>query len=203
MKELDLKPACDRARKTQHQWIDMYNTQAGEFKNKRMIASSDIIRAPGYASREAFESLQNDFFVGLGIVLSTRNSYERTTLAGKVIHNYQSSVVRPKAIFLEEIPVLNGEDANDVVKINSGLLYARALADDEYAKPADLLKRLVALTQREPRSIWFYTPNQSSRALYTETAVGLIGEASRFYIGGCGRFDELSMRTRGIALATR
>lgn len=198
---IDTQPADNGAYKTQEQWIISYNGQEGEFKGKRMISSPDILGAPEHASAEELASLQEDCRDSW-IVTGTHNSYHPNTLAGKVIHNYLSAVVRPKVVSLDDIPVLQGVPLTEVVKMQSGLLYVRALADDEHAKSVDLSKNLVELTGREPQDILFYTPTQSSRNSYPERAVGFGDVGGRFRVSGL-RFDDGSGLSRGVLIIPR
>ena len=199
---IDLQPADGGAHRTQQQWIALYNAQEGEFKGKRMIASYDVIGAPSSASPKLLASLQKDC-VEYWIITSTHNSYQRSTLAGNVIHNYQSTVVRPKIIYLDEIPVLQGEPASKVVEMPGGLLYIRALANDRHAKPAALLNGLVALAQREPEDIFFHTPDQDSRNMDSERAVRFGDGGGGFHVGGGSRFVNGNGRSRGVFVSPR
>lgn len=177
---IDLQPA-DKAYRTQKQWIELYNAQEGGFKGKRMISAPDVIGAPEHASPEALAGLQQ-YYRKLWVVTSTHIRYQPDTLAGVVTHNYQSTVVSPKILFLDEIPVLQGEPVSKVVKTLEGLSYLRALADNKYAKPVELLGRLVALSQQEPENIALQTPDQGSRISCTERAVGFGDDAGRFHV---------------------
>ncbi|MCK4521289.1 MAG: hypothetical protein KAU20_01855 [Nanoarchaeota archaeon] len=201
---IDLQPAEDGAYKTQENWIALYNTQEGEFKGKRMISAPDVIGASELASPEALASLQKDCRESW-VITSTHISYQPDTLAGVVTHNYQSAVVSPKVISLDEIPVLKGEPASKVVETTRGLSYVRALADDRYAKPATLLKRLVALShgEKEPEKITLWTPDRGLRRLYTERAVGFGDDVCGFRVYGSILFSSVMGRSRAVLINPR
>lgn len=200
---MDLQPACNGAYKTQKDWIELYNSQQGEFRGKRMISSPDVIKAPEHALPEALASLQKDCREAV-IITSTHNRFkpdiQYKPLAGNVIHNYQSRIVTPKIISLDEIPVLQGEPADKVVGTIRGLAYVRALADNRYAKPAKLLKLLVALSQREPENIAFWTPDQNLRKQYPEWAVRFYDFGDWFLVYGVSDFGNVSGRSRGVLI---
>ncbi len=206
---IDLQPAQHGKFRIQEQWVALYNAQEGEFKGKRMISSPDMIGTPEIASPEALASLQKDC-IDRWVVTSTHNSfipYQRTPLAGDVIHNYQSSVVRPKLISLDEIPVLRGESARIIERkddfAKSTLRYLRALADDRYVKPITLLKRLSTLAQREPEDIALWTPSQSSRQSIPERDVRFYGNDVRFHVDGDSIFDSNVGHSRGVLINPR
>ncbi len=202
---IDLQPAEDGAYKTQKNWIALYNAQEGEFKGKRMISAPDVIGASELDSPEALASLQEDCRGLSWVVTGTHTSFRPYTpykpLAGDVIHNYQSTVVRPKVISLDEIPVLQGVPASKVVETRKGLSYLRALENDMYANPVTLLKRLVALSpKKEPRNIVLWTPDQCSRISYPERAVGFSDTVYKFIVYG-NHFDNANGRSRGVLIS--
>jgi len=202
---IDLQPAEDGTYHTQKKWIALYNAQEGEFRGKRMISAPDIIGAPEIASPEALTSLQKDCIYSW-VITSSHTSFrphQPNPLAGNVIHNYQSSVVSSKVISLDEIPVLQGESANRVVETAEGLSYLRALADDRYAKPETLLKRLTALSQRDPEDIALWTPEQGSRGSYPERPVVFGDLSHRFCIEGDNDFDYSGGHSRGVLINPR
>ena len=199
---IDLQPADNMACRTQRDWIALYNAQKGEFRGKRMISAPDVIGAPERASPEAFASLQKDCRESV-VVPSTHISYQPNTLSGIVTHNYQSIVVNPKIISLDEIPVLQGEPVSKVIETTRGLSYVRALADDKYVRPATLLNRLVALSQREPKDIELWTPTQDSRRSYQERAAGFGGGDRWFRVGGGYYFGNGVGRSRGALISPR
>lgn len=176
---IDPYPADNGAWRTQEEWIREYNTQKKAFEGKRIINLSDLLkltkrRGPKYTPftlRNLRKSCQ-DYYV----VTGTHNSYDKETLTGKVVHNYQSRVMPPKIIKLDEIPILEGVSADDVAKTQSGRLYFRALADDPYAKPSVVLRNLEALTNKDPKNILFYTPAREKRKETVEGSVVLFDD---------------------------
>lgn len=203
---MDLAPALNGAYNPQKQWIALFNSQEGEFKGKRMITSSDVINASDIVdSLEALASLQRD--IKNGVVTSTHNSYAPDNLSGTITHNYQSSVVQPRSITLDNIPVLQGESVKIIEgKTNLAVAareYLKALANDRYVKPVTLLKRLSLLSQREPEDIVLWTPDQSSRVAYSERAVGFGGVGHRFRVVGIYSFDCNYGLSRGVSVSPR
>jgi hypothetical protein len=196
---MDLQPAKNRASHTQNQWIALYNSQRGEFHGRRMITSSDVIKAPEIAP-EALPSLQKDC-LDYWVVTSTHISYRPNALAGDITHNYQSAVVRPRMISLDVIPVLQGVSAREVVRISAGRLYLRALANDRYATESRLLQRLADLSQKEPENIFLYTPYQGLRASNPESAVWFGDISAGFNIDGGNIFGDGSGHSRGVLVS--
>ena len=201
--DMDLAPALNGAYKTQKQWIELYNSQQGEFKGKRMLTSSDVINVSDVVdSLEALASLQRDCRKDW-IVTSTHIGYTPANLSGTITHNYQSTVVQPRSITLDNIPVYQRESVKNVVETSEGRAYLRALADDRHINPVTLLKRLSLLSQREPKDIVLWTPDQSSRAAYSERAVRFVDDGHRFRVFGDNFFGVNVGRSRGVSVSLR
>lgn len=199
---MDVQPAQNAADHSQYNWIRLYNAQRGEFKGKRMINSADVIGVAEHVSLEAFVNLQGDYRQTY-VVSSTRTSYDSISLAGNVTHNYISLVARPKIISLDEIPVLRGVPLSRVVETSSGLLYVKALADDEHASAKDLLTRHSILAGREPNEIAYWTPTLSSRMSYPEKAIRFNDNGDRFHVVGCNYFGGSIGHSRGVLINPR
>lgn len=202
---IDPQPAINGARKTQEQWIAPYNAQEGEFKGKRMLDSYDVINAPRNQPN-AVPSLIKDCIDYL-LVTGTHIAFKpQENLAGDVIHNYQSTVVRPRVIPLDEIPVLEGIPVQKVVEMTSGLLYVRALANDMKAKPKDLLNNFEALAREAKKGIEqviFWTPDQASRESNPERAVRFLDDGGGFHVDGDYRFVSNVGYSRGVSVSPR
>lgn len=198
---IDPYPALNGATHTQEQWISLYNSQGGEFKGKRLINAYDLIQAPK-TNPQVLPSLQEDCRRSW-IVTAAHNHFKQRTLAGDVIHNYLSTVASPIRIYLDEIPVLEGVPAIQVVENQAGLLYFRALANDMDAKPRDLLSNLETLTQRDANKILVYTPNQDSRNSYPERAVRFGNVDLWFHVSGDIHFDFDIGLSRGVSVNPR
>lgn len=195
---IDLQPIGDGVHKTQEEWIKFYNSEV------RMISAPDVIGASKYASPEALEILKKECTDSF-IITSTHISYKPKTLAGVVTHHYQSTVVNPKIISLDEIPVFWGESVKKVVKTKEGLLYLRALADDRYAKPNELLEMLVKLSKMEPKDIHLCTSQESSREeAYPGRAVAFgFGRDHGFSIDGASCLKYMSGHSCGVLISPR
>jgi len=168
---------------TQKEWIALFNAQGKGLKRKRMLSASDAFRVPEKSSKEEVESLQQECRA-LWVITSTHHTYHPKNPACTISHNYQSTVVAPRVITLDSLPVLRGVPASKLIRTQSGRLYLGALEDDMYAQPATLLNRLVAFAQRDPEDIFFYTPTVASRRRNPERAVRLDSDCDGFYIRG-------------------
>ncbi len=163
-----------------------------------MIASYDVMDAPRHSPIATLDSLRKDFR-DYWLATSTRNVLNRDNLSGRVVHNYGSK--NPISVALDEIPVLEGSFAPEVVKTRSGLLYVRALANDASATADDLVGRLADLSQKDPKDIRIWTPSQASRKDVPERAVGFVYYRGRFHVDGYyGWVDGGDGRSRGVSV---
>ena len=196
---VDIQPADNGATRTQEQWIAEYNKQEGDKKGKRMIASYDVLGVTRHSPKETLESMRNDCR-SYWLVTSTHPSYNRRDLSGRVIHNYNSTIVKPTVISLDEIPELNAVPLPEVLKMLSGLLYVRAWANNPHATKKALLKAFEDFGENDTKDILFYTPDQSSRASYPERAAGFDFGNDRFRVDGIDGADDYDGRSRGVSV---
>jgi hypothetical protein len=214
---IDIKPIWDDWRTTQINWSLLFNQQVGEFEGKRMINSADVINASEYATPEEIEGLQKTC-EEYGLITATQLFYHPhyinseflsyapgeglDNLRAKLTLNLASTVAEPKETYLDEVPILEGVSARNVVDMSKGLRYLRALADDEWAEPATLLNRLATLANRDPDDILFWTSNRQDRGRFQLVPVKFAYEGKRFHItGGFNREGNIILGyTHGVKL---
>ena len=199
MPVIDLQPALDGKNQYQKDWINFYNKQEGKAKNKRMILASDVYRAGNSKSKELLASLRKDFDDSV-VVSGTRNLYNKDNLAGKIVHNFNSTIAKPIELAVAEIPVYKSENVKNVVE-GKGLAYAQALFQTK-DKSAKIIDTLETLSQKGAEDIRFWTPDQSSRKNNSERAVWFDCGDDGFRVDGddWGWDDVYSGRSRGVLL---
>jgi hypothetical protein len=193
---VDLKPALSGNTKCQKDWIEFYNKQEGEAKGKKMITASDIYNAG--KSKDLLASLRKDF-KDSWIVTGTRILYNKDNLAGKIVHNFNSTIAKPIEIAVAEIPIYQEEKIKNVVE-GKGLAYTQAVFNTK-DKAVKIIDTLEKLSQKSAEDIIFWTLTRDSRKSYSETAVGFGGYYYiRFHVGGDR--DYVSGRSCGVLLKT-
>ncbi len=164
-------------RKTQKDWIEYFNN-----KNLKMISASDIYRAAKQENKSIIESLKEDFKESWEVT-STRIIYNKNNLNAEIIHDADSTIVKPKK-YKVKVPELSGEFKQD----SETEKYLQALFDtkDNIDKILKVLKKF-----GRDRQLRLWTPSQSLRAEKQVRSVDLgFGVFGRFdVIGSCWFYD--------------
>ena len=170
--QINKEPECEiikkQMKKTQKDWIDYFNS-----KNTKMISAPDIYRAIKTGSKAVIESLKKDFEEAWETT-STRIIYNKDNLNAEIIHDADSTVVKPKK-FKIKVPVLNESFKQDLE--TEKYLQALFNTKDSIDKILKVLKKF-----GKDKELRFWTPSQSSRKSKQIRSVEL-------YFGGLGEFD--------------
>lgn len=189
--EFDLNVADNGKYRNQEEWIELYNSQKGEYKGKKMISAPDIYLIGKSASDEVLNSLRNHFD-NRWIILNTRISYNKNNLSGVIIHD----VVERK---LPVIPVYDPVSLEEVLSEGNGVKYVRALFNtrDSIKTISEVLENI---SRRKAGNINLWTPNQSSRNSYPERSVRFYGGNDKFHVNGYIHFIDSSGRSCGMLI---
>ena len=91
--------------KTQKDWIPHFNA-----KGEKMISAPDLYNLAKENNKEILKSIQEDFEEY--VVTSTRINYMKDSLDAEIIHDFGSTVVKPKSINVK-VPVYVGEKTRE------------------------------------------------------------------------------------------
>lgn len=189
---IDSEPADGGKYRTQQDWIAFFNEQ-----KKPMVSAPDIYRVGKGGQEKLVESLREDFDKRWETT-STRISYSPDTLNAKVIHNYGSTVVQPHEKQLI-VPVYTDTTLDSVLGISQGVKYLRTLFDTN-DNDKSIAQALTALSGKNVRDIYVWTPTQESRAQKTERAVGFDFGRDGFRVNGDFWVGGYVGRSRGVSV---
>ena len=132
---------------TQKDWVEYFNN-----KNLKMISASDIYRAAKQENKSIIESLKEDFKESWEVT-STRIIYNKNNLNAEIIHDADSTIVKPKK-YKVKVPVLSGDFKQD----SKTEKYLQALFDtkDNIDKILKVLKKF-----GKDKKIKLWTPSQA------------------------------------------
>jgi hypothetical protein len=147
----------DGTYRTQEQSIDYHNE-----RKESMLSMPNIFQLVKENNTEAIESLRKDFDKRW-IITSTRIIYDKDNLSAKIIHNADSTVVKPTEINLKEIPYCNPTYLNKLLETEEGLDYIRALINNKKVTKKEIINFFTALSRKKEKNIMFWTPSQNSR----------------------------------------
>ena len=193
---IDPQPADNGGYRTQKEWIAYFNKLG-----KPMISAPNMYQAGKTASDEVLDSLRKDFDEHW-IVSSTRIKYNPNDLSALIVHNFGSTVVKPKKIALKVIPVYESTILSHALDSEDGVLYNQALYDTR-DDPKTITEVLENLSKRKADNIRLWTPSQSSRNSYPERAGGFFDDYGRFHVAGYVYFDYYFGRSRGVSMSPR
>ena len=186
---IDSKPASEGKEKTQEDWID-YFVDHGRI----MISAPNVYNA--VLQKDILDSLRKDFKAGL--ITSTRLIYNPKNLETKIIHDYGSSIIKPKIITIEA-PVFEGVPIAKALE-GKGLIYAQALfcTDDNLTKIVEVLEEL---SQMGAERIRLWTPDQASRIRFSDRAAGFASYNNMMFTV-TAVYDPINYpcRSRGVQL---
>ncbi len=192
---IKILPRPDDEYRTQEEWVNYFNKE-----KKPMISMPNVFQLVKENKTEAIESLRKDF-KDSWLVTSTRIIYSKDNLSAKIIHNADSSIVKPKEIDLKEIPVCRPTYIKELLETETGLNYVRALIDSKKATKEEIIKFFVALSGKEEKNIRLWTPSQSSRESKQIRSVGLCFDYfDGFLVDGDNWFDDYGGLSRGVII---
>jgi len=180
-KESECETIKKKIIKTQKDWVEHFNN-----KGEKMISAPDIYKS---TKKDIIESLKADF-QEKWIITSTRIIYNKDNLNAEIIHDADSTIVKPK-IYNIKVPIIEGDFKQD----SETELYLQALFDTK----DKINKILKTLKKFGKDNLTLYTPTQSQRNDYHVCSVDLcFGCFGRFDVFGFGRFDYGSGFSRGV-----
>ncbi len=185
---IDSAPADNGRYKPQRDWIDLFNKEG-----KAMISAPDVYRALD----SVLPSLREDFSKSW-LVTSTRVSYNHKDLSARIIHNFGSTVVKPKETSLI-VPVYRNELVESVVAKAEGLRCLQALFSTK-DNASKLIGRLERISEKEAKDIRIWTPDQDSRRNYSERSACFGYGGDRFHVCGDYWFDDYGGLSRGVSV---
>ena len=184
-KEHECEVVKKELKKTQKDWVEHFNN-----KNIKMISTLDIYRAAKQENKTIIESLKEDFKESWEVT-SVRIIYNKNNLNAEIIHDADSTIVKPKK-YKVKVPVLSGDFKQDSETEN----YLQALFDTK-----DSLDKIIKVLKKfdKNRELRLWTPSQSSRAEKQVRSVVLYFVVfDRFDVGGDGWFDGDYGFSRGM-----
>ena len=193
MNKTTILPRPDNSHRTQEEWINFFNTE-----KKPMISMPNIFQLVKENNIEAIESLRKDF-KDHWFITSTRIIYNRDNLSAKIIHNADSTIVKPTEINLKEIPVCRPTYIKELLESDVGLDYIRALIDNKKATKEEIISFFTELSGKEEKNIRLWTPSQSSRKNRQVRSVVLdFYDFGRFVVVGIFWVDGNVGLSRGV-----
>lgn len=175
------------------------NHIAGFNELKKVMAALPDYYAAGKSGDDALiASLRKDFSESW-IVGSDRIKYDAKSLDAKIIHYFDSTVIKPV-----EVPVFipdysNGPILDDVLGTAQGLAYVQALFNTP-DNAEEIKKTFFALSGKASISTRVWTPDQASRKSVPDRAAFLGCSLDSFLIDGDFPFND-SGRSRGVSLS--
>ncbi len=182
---------------------NMTQDRAIKFWNERnlpMVSIADTWKLQKQNNEESISELRKDWKGLNWQMTSTRIIYEVSSLKGKVIHNFGSTVTDQIEIKLDEIPVCQPIYMDKLLESKSGLNYIRALINDKKATKKQIIDGFDKLSGKKANKIRFWTPTQEERLNRPFRAVGLCFDYGRFVVGGYGWVDDGSGLSRGVKI---
>lgn len=180
---------------TQDRAISFWNE-----RNTPMMSMADVWQVAKENNSEVIEDLRKDWKGWYWQVTSTRIIYDVSSLKGKVIHNFGSTVVKQTEIALDEIPVCQPTYLEELVESKAGLEYLRALLNDMNAEKEDIIKLLESLSGKKKEKIRFWTPTKKEKLNRPLRAVWLCFYDDRFLVYGSSWLDFNVGISRGVRL---
>ncbi len=193
MSKIKLLPR-DEEYRTQEQAIAHHNE-----RKECMLSIPDVFQIVKENNTEAIESLRKDFDPRW-LVTSTRIIYNKENLSAKIIHNADSTIVKPTEINLKEIPVCQPTYINKLIETEAGLKYVQALINNNKATREQITNFFVTLSGKKEKNIRLCTPSQSSRRDRQVRSVDLYFYVFGRFDVGDGWFDVNSGLSRGVII---
>lgn len=189
----DVTPIIDRvaadngAFHTEEEWVAYFNA-----RRKRMIGAPDIYIASDAVLRNLRENCKNL------LVTQPRIIYNPDDLVARVIHNFDSTIAKPKERKIT-IPAYDGMPLSRVLQKEKSVIYLQALFDTN-DEPNVMAERLEHIADTKSDYILVYTPLKRSRETYPQRATGFGYSGHWFFISGRVYSGGLS---RGVLIGSR
>ena len=182
--EAETEVVTKKLRMTQQDWITHFNK-----KGEKMVSAADLYSLAKEDNKELLKSIQKDF--EYYVVTSTRINYIKDSLDAEIIHDFGSTVAKPKATNVK-IPIFEG----DFEENSETEMYLQALFDTQDSLQ-DIQKNLEVLSNNGKLRLW--TPDQGMRNRRQERAVWLcfFGDG-RFNVDGDNWIDGDDGLSRGV-----
>ncbi len=183
---------------------NMTQDRAIQFWNERnlpMVSMADTWKLQKQNNEESISELRKDWKGFNWQITSTRIIYEVSSLKGKVIHNFGSTVTKQIEIKLDEIPVCQPIYLDKLLESKLGLNYIRALINDKKATKKQIIEGFANLSGKKANKIRFWTPTQEERLNRPFRAVRLYFNDDRFNVNGNDWIDNNNGLSRGMTLA--
>ena len=177
---------------TQDQFIEKRNKQG-----IRSLSAIDIYRFPEnkqYKDIENFKRDCNESYFETG----DRIKYQEKGNKGTIIHNYNSTVVKPAKTTIA-IPVLSYASLDDVLETEIGLKLVQSIFKTRH-NSKKIKENVYILSDKSADKTKISTPDQDSRKDYPERAVFFYFDVGDFHVVGDDRVDNYDGRSRGVSL---
>ena len=177
---------------TQDQFIEKRNKQG-----IRSLSAIDIYRFPEnkqYKDIENFKRDCNESYFETG----DRIKYQEKGNKGTIIHNYNSTVVKPAKTTIA-IPVLSCVSLDDVLETEIGLKLVQSIFKTRH-NSKKIKENVYILSDKSADKTKISTPDQDSRKDYPERAVFFGFDGGGFRVDGDDHVDINNGRSRGVSL---
>ena len=177
---------------TQDQFIEKRNKQG-----IRSLSAIDIYRFPENKQYKDIENFKRDCNESY-FVTGDRIKYQEKGNKGTIIHNYNSTVVKPAKTTIA-IPVLSYASLDDVLETEIGLKLVQSIFKTRH-NSKKIKENVYILSDKSADKTKIWTPNQNSRKDYPERAVFFSFGGGVFHVNGDNRVDNDGGRSRGVSL---
>ena len=177
---------------TQDQFIEKRNKQG-----IRSLSAIDIYRFPEnkqYKDIENFKRDCNKSYFATG----DRIKYQEKGNKGTIIHNYNSTVVKPAKTTIA-IPVLSYASLDDVLETEIGLKLVQSIFKTRH-NSKKIKENVYILSDKSADKTKISTPDQDPRKDYPERAVFFSFYDGGFRVNGGNHVDNYDGRSRGVSL---
>src|SRR3989344_5548633 len=177
---------------TQDQFIEKRNKQG-----IRSLSAIDIYRFPEnkqYKDIENFKRDCNKSYFATG----DRIKYQEKGNKGTIIHNYNSTVVKPAKTTIA-IPVLSYASLDDVLETEIGLKLVQSIFKTRH-NSKKIKENVYILSDKSTDKTKISTPDQDSRKDNPESAVFFGFNGGDFRVDGDRVDNDYGGRSRGVSL---
>ena len=177
---------------TQDQFIEKRNKQG-----IRSLSAIDIYRFPENKQYKDIENFKRDCNESY-FVTGDRIKYQEKGNKGTIIHNYNSTVVKPAKTTIA-IPVLSYASLDDVLETEIGLKLVRSIFKTRH-NSKKIKENVYILSDKSADKTKISTPDQDPRKDYPERAVFFSFYDGGFRVNGGNHVDNYDGRSRGVSL---
>ncbi|MEW6533984.1 MAG: hypothetical protein AB1454_00010 [Candidatus Auribacterota bacterium] len=201
----DVQLAKKGEENTQEQWISYFNNVESQ-----MLSSAGVYQIARSSSEQFLDRFRATIDSAFGILTSTRVTYSKNNLSGRIIHNYGSNIIKSIEDFVELIPAFDYTSLTKALASREGFQYLQAIfytndtpnrikkvverlsdmkADDILVRTASIFSDFDNVPEWESRD------DLQSRSLAQERAVSFWYSDGAFNISSKGRADIAKERT--------